>query len=356
MNIKTYTIMTKRLSGMFLLLLMATLFPGNLCAQDLSGRAKAFLDALTPELREAASFSLEDEERFNWFFVPIVRKGPTFNDFNEAQKEAALALLRASLSQEGFEKTQEIMELEKVLKVIENDDHTLSNGHPWRDPLNYHFCIFGNPAPDSPWGWRFEGHHISLNYTSAGGVLVSSTPTFLGTNPGVVNIEMQKGKEVLKDESALGFDLVHSLNKEQLNLAKFSDKSPYEIITGTERRVSGVERKGIPYSQLNTSQQAILRDLLEVYIGRYVFEFSETFRKKIYDAGLENLYFAWAGVTDKSDGHYYRIHGPMLLIEFDNTQNNANHVHTVVRDLTNDFAEDLLKAHYAAAHQQKTNN
>lgn len=344
--------MIKGFSALLLLFLGSLLLPPGLQAQDLSDEANAFLETLDPELKKAASFPLEDEERFNWFFVPIVRKGPTFNHFNESQKEAALTLLRASLSQEGYEKTREIMELEKVLKVIENDDHTLSDGNPWRDPLNYHFCIFGEPSPDSPWGWRFEGHHISLNYTSSGGVLVSSTPTFLGTNPGVVQIEMQKGKEVLKEESALGFQLVQSLSPEQLKVARFSDKSPYEIITGTERRVTGVERQGIPYTELDASQQAVLRDLLEVYIGRYVFEFSETFRKKIYDAGLENLYFAWAGVTDRSDGHYYRIHGPMLLIEFDNTQNNANHVHTVVRDLTNDFAEDLLKEHYATAHQK----
>jgi hypothetical protein len=323
-----------------------------LCApifgQDLSAKANTFLNSLSPELREAAFFTLADEERFNWFFVPIVRKGPTFNDFNNAQKEAALELLKASLSQQGYTKTREIMELEKVLRLIENDNHTLSDGNPWRDPLNYHFCIFGTPAKDDYWGWRFEGHHISLNFTSGGGGLVSATPTFLGTNPGVVKVELQRGKEVLKQESELGFTLVHSLSPEQLDRAKFSEKAPYEIVTGTERQVSGVEKKGIPYSALNADQKKIFMELLEVYIGNYVFEFSETFRKKIVDAGLENLSFAWAGVLDKSDGHYYRIHGPMLLIEFDNTQNNANHVHTVVRDLSNDFAEDLLREHYAS--------
>jgi hypothetical protein len=161
---------------------------------------------------------------------------------------------------------------------------------------------------------------------------------------------MQKGKEVLQKESELGFALVHSLSSAQLQKARYSERAPYEIITGTERQVSGLEKVGIPYKDLDNSQQEIFMDLLDVYIGNYVMEFSETFRNKIIDAGLENLSFAWAGVLDKSDGHYYRIHGPMLLIEFDNTQNNANHVHTVVRDLTNDFAEDLLKAHYASDH------
>ncbi len=331
----------------FLLLFSALLLCNSLFSQDLSAKANAFLQSLSPELREKAIFPLEDEERYNWFFVPIVRKGPTFNDFNAAQSEAAVELLKASLSSQGYFKAREIMELEKVLKIIENDNHTLSDGNPWRDPLNYHFCIFGTPAKDRYWGWRFEGHHISLNFTSGDGGLVSATPTFLGSNPGVVKVELQHGKEVLKKESELGFALLHLLSPEQLKQARFSEKSPYEIFSGTERQVTGIEKKGIPYSDLNSDQKKIFMELLEVYIGNYIFEFSETFRKKIVDAGLENLSFGWAGVTDKSDGHYYSIHGPMLLIEFDNTQNNANHVHTVVRDLTNDFAEDLLREHYA---------
>lgn len=319
--------------------------------QDLSGFASEFLATLSTDLRAEAHFSVEDSERYNWYFTPVVRKGPTFHDFNEEQTEAALSLLRASLSQQGYQKTREIMELEKVLKVMENNNHTLSDGTAWRDPLNYHFCVFGDPGPNEFWGWRFEGHHISLNFSSAEGILVSCTPSFWGTNPGVVKIDLQKGKEVLKQESALAHQLIHSLSSDQQQLAIFSDKAPYEIITGTERQVGGVEKKGISYSALNKDQQQLFMELLEVYIGNYIFEFSTTFRQKIIDAGLDNLSFAWAGVLDRSAGHYYRIHGPMLLIEFDNTQNNANHVHTVVRDLTNDFAEDLLMNHYAEQHK-----
>ncbi len=343
MNFKKYTTVV---------LSMAALIGSmSLSAQDISEKANAFLKALSPELREKALYQVTDEERYNWYFIPVVRKGPTFNDFDEAQKEAAIGLLKASLSQQGYQKTREIMELEKVLKLMENDNHTLSDGNPWRDPLNYHFCIFGNPAPDGFWGWRFEGHHISLNFSSAEGTIVSSTPTFLGTNPGVVKIALQKGKEVLNRESSLGHALMHSLSPEQQKQAIFDDKAPYEIFTGTARKVSGIEQKGIPYTALTEDQKQLFKELLEVYIGNYVMEFSGTFRQKIIDAGLENLTFAWAGVLDKSDGHYYRIQGPMLLIEFDNTQNNANHVHTVVRDLTNDFAEDLLMEHYAAEHR-----
>jgi len=333
------------------LLLIILFVAPKLNGQNLANEANTFLNSLTPELQKRAHFPFGSEERYNWFFIPVIRKGPTFNDFNEEQKAAAIALLEASLSEQGYEKTQAIMELENVLKVIENDDHTYSDGHAWRDPLNYHFCIFGDPSSDGYWGWRFEGHHLSLNFTSDKGSIVSSTPFFMGTNPAEVRIDYQRGKEVLKMESELAFDLMHSFSPEQLKLARFSEKAPYEIITGTARKVSGVEQKGIPYSSLNDQQKKLFMQLLDVYIGRYVFEFSKTFRQKIIDAGLENLTFAWAGVTDKSDGHYYRIQGPMLLIEFDNTQNNANHIHTVVRDLTNDFAEDLLQEHYATEHQ-----
>jgi len=337
-----------KLPFLFFLLLLLSF---RASAQDLADKANAFLNSLSPELRERAHFPVTSEERYNWFFIPVKRKGPTFNDFNEEQKEAATALLKASLSEQGYEKTRAIMELEKVLKVMENDDHMLYEGQPWRDPLNYHFCVFGDPSSTGFWGWRFEGHHLSLNFTSDEGQIVASTPFFMGTNPAEVRIDYQKGKQVLKKESDLGFDLLHSFSPEQLKAALFSDKAPYEIITGTERQVSGVEQKGVSYKTFNPEQKKIFMELLETYIGEYVFDFSENFRRKIIDAGLDNLTFAWAGVTDKSDGHYYRIQGPMLLIEFDNTQNNANHIHTVVRDLTNDFAEDLLREHYAAEHQ-----
>lgn len=322
-----------------------------LTAQDLSEKANSFLNLLSEDLRMEAQFALEDSERFNMNYVPIPRKGPTFHDFDGPQKEAALALLASSLSQEGLKKTKEIMELEKVLRIIENDDNDkMPDGRPRRDPLNYHFCIFGDPSPTSPWGWRFEGHHVSLNFTSHDGNLVSGTPAFMGTNPGIIRTGEHRGKQVLQKESELGFALVNALDKNQLAVAKFADKAPPEIITANHRKVEGVEKKGIAYSDLSEDQKKIFMELLEVYIGNYIFEFSEVFKKKIEQAGLENLSFAWAGSMKEGVANYYRIHGPMLLIEFDNTQNNANHMHTVIRDLTNDYAEDILQKHYAEKH------
>ncbi len=325
---------------------------GKVAAQDISDKANAFLDILSEEVREKTLFSLDDEERYNMNYVPIPREGATFHDFNETQKQAALDLLKACLSNDGYEKTMEIRELEKVLRSIENDDNDkMPDGRPRRDPLNYHFCIFGTPSASEIWGWRFEGHHISLNFTSDEGKIVSATPTFFGTNPGIVKEGDSRGKQVLKKESMLGFALVNSLSADQLKVAKFSEDAPPEIISANHREVGQIETTGIAYPHLNDAQQKILRQLLQVYVGNYIFDFSENLMAKIEKAGIENLHFAWAGSLKEGTAHYYRIHGPMLLIEFDNTQNDANHMHTAVRDLTNDYAEDILKRHYEMEHK-----
>ena len=323
-------------------LIAAWLLFQSLGAQDLAQKAQDFLATLPPELKSKALFTLDDPERYNMNYVPMARRGPSFHDFNGKQRQAALELLRASLSEEGYRKTTQIMELEKVLAIMENN--------PSRDPLDYHFCIFGDPSSGQFWGWRFEGHHLSLNFTSTDHKIVSSTPSFMGSNPARVRIEEQKGREVLKLETQLGFTLVNSLNQDQLKIAKFSDKAPREIITGTKRKVDHIEPKGIQYTSLDEKQKKTFIRLLDVYIDNYQFGFSEALRTKIKKAGIENLYFAWAGGLKPGIGHYYRIQGPMLLIEYDNIQNNANHVHTVVRDLTNDFAEDILKVHYQKDH------
>ncbi len=333
------------------LLVISTFYMGDLQAQSLSEKANKFLETLNPDLKSQTQFALADEERFNMNFVPIVRKGPTFHDFNEDQKQAAIDLLKASLSVEGFRKSKGIIELEKVLFIVENNRNKMSDGSPMRDPLNYHFCIFGKPSPTDFWGWRFEGHHISLNFTSSNGVIISSTPSFFGSNPGIVKIEEQRGKEVLKAETDLGFKLVNSLSDDQLTTARFSETAPREIITGNKHKVDPIEPKGISYTALNENQKKTFMELLNVYIDNYELGFSKTLRDKIDKAGIENLYFAWAGGLKRGIGHYYRIQGPMLLIEYDNIQNNANHVHSVVRDLTNDFAEDILRAHYQKEHK-----
>lgn len=329
--------------------LLLVLFP--LSAQDIVATANTFIAALSPTLKEQALFPFDHNERFNMNFVPMVRTGPTFHEFNEQQKKAALELLRASLSSVGYAKATQIIELERVLRELEGDAK-LSDGRFRRDPLNYHFCVFGTPSAKDVWGWRFEGHHISLNFVSVDGRLSSSTPSFFGSNPAIVKSGPQKGKQVLKKEMDLAFELVNSFTPAQLKVARFADEAPHEILTGNDRKAKPLDPRGISYTEMSAAQRNTFEQLLKVYVDNYELGFSQTLMQKIMKAGIGNLSFAWAGGLEPGHGEYYRIQGPMLLIEYDNTQNNGNHVHTVVRDLTNDFAEDILREHYREHHNK----
>lgn len=323
-----------------------TIFPFLLDAQDLTEKANSFLNSLSPALKAKTQFTFEGNERFNWHYVPKTREGITFADFNEKQKTLAITLLRASLSEQGYQKTTEVIELEKVLRMLENR----SVDDKYRDPLNYHFTIFGKPTTDGIWGWRLEGHHLSLNFLSTEGKIVSSTPTFFGSNPGIVPSGKEKGKQVLKQETDLAFALIGSLSADQLRQAVISENAPGDIISGNKRKAELLKPRGIQITELRDDQRKLFLQLLTVYIKNYTTEFSKKLKDKIDTAGIDSLYFAWAGSLHPGAGHYYRIQSPVVLIEYDNTQNNANHVHTVVRDLTNDFGEDVLKEHYRKHH------
>lgn len=340
--------MKKQVWMIGLLLLVAI---GNINGQDLSVKAEAFLETLSEDLKSQVLFTIDDEERFNMNYVPISRKGPRFHDFDSMQREAALDLLKASLSEEGLRKTKEIRSLEKILRVIENDDQDLMpDGRPRRDPLNYHFSIFGNPGSGKPWGWRFEGHHLSLNFTAQDRELRSATPTFFGTNPAVIQITGHKDMEVLKRETQSSFALVNSLSPEQLGKALIAKVAPPEIRTTTQRAIGEFEQQGIFYNDLTADQQGQLLDLIRLYVDNYEKQFAEDYWGKIQKEGVENISFAWAGSLAPGVPNYWCIQGPVLLIEYDNTQTDANHVHTVIRDPTNDYGEDVLKKHLEEDH------
>lgn len=324
-------------------------YTGYAQVSPLADRATRFLSLLDDDQSKKARYEFADEERYNWHFVPRERNGISFNDLNESQRQAALSLLKASLSEQGYQKATNIMALENILREVENraaDD-------TYRDPLNYYITIFGEPGEEKIWGWRLEGHHISINFSSADGEIVSSTPTFWGSNPAIVRSGRYTGRQILKQETDLGFTLVNSLNTGQMKEAIFSNKAPAEIITGNQRTAELQEPSGLPFTKMTDQQKKLFLQLLNLYVKNYQLGFSKRLMDKIEEAGIHNLSFAWAGSLQPGAGHYYRIQGPMLLIEYDNTQNNANHVHTVVRDLTNDFAEDILKEHYEKEHGSK---
>ena len=320
-------------------------------AQDVVHKANKFLDLLSSEQKTGTLFPFDSEERYRFHFVPMIRKGITFNEMDPLQIEAGLSLLRACLSDLAYKKATDIVAMELILKTIENrkpDDK-------YRDPGNYHFSIFGIPSDKSIWGWRFEGHHISFNFSFDKKMLFSGTPGFMGSNPAVVLSGPQKGKEILKDETAAGFQVLNSLDPQQLSNAIIDTIAYKDILTFNKRSAEIHSQLGIKYSDLNKSQQALLMKLIKVYVNRYTRLFSESMLKDIHHAGLDNILFAWAGSTlhQLGEPHYYRVQGPTFIIEYDNTQNNANHIHSVIRDLKNDFGGDLLLNHYRKEHDHK---
>ena len=312
---------------------------------------QTFLAGLTPEQRQQATFPFADDERFNWNYVPIERQGVPLKQMNEAQRQLAMGILRTALSEQGYDKAKAIMELEVVLKALEN----LPPENERRDPEKYYFTVFGEPSAQEPWGWRVEGHHLSLNFSSLTGAVVAQTPAFMGSNPAIVPEGPQKGKQILKEEAALGFALVNSFTPEQLQKVIISEVAPNEIVTSNKRKALLDRPEGILYGEMNPEQKRLLNQLIDVYLHKYKKELAQSLRTKVERAGMDQMRFAWAGSREEAitgKAHYYRIHNPVLLIEYDNSQNDANHVHTVVRDISNDFGEDALREHYEK-HQHK---
>ncbi|HKC88092.1 MAG TPA: DUF3500 domain-containing protein, partial [Blastocatellia bacterium] len=215
-----------------------------------------------------------------------------------------------------------------------------------RDPELYYFSIFGTPSAKSPWGWRVEGHHISLNFTVVKGETVSNTPLFFGANPAEVREGARKGLRALAAEEDKGRELIQALDEKQRAVAVFDKTAPGDIITMNNRKADPLKPEGVAAGQLNKQQKALLEKLLDEYLSRMPQDIADERSKKIRDAGFDKIYFAWAGGMNKGDPHYYRIQGPTFLVEYDDTQNNANHIHSVWRDFNGDFGDDLLREHY----------
>jgi hypothetical protein len=322
----------------------------QLSRKDLAGMAAAadeFLKTLSPEQKDKIQFGFNSDERYNWHYIPKSRKGLPLKELSDPQKKVAMALLQTALSDTGFKKTTSIIRLEEILRDVEGR----SQDDDYRDPGKYYFSMFGNPATDSIWGWRLEGHHISFNFSAKDNSLISGTPGFLGTNPAIVLSGPEKGWYILKNETEIGLELLQNLDASQLKKAIISNNAPSEIITEAKRKAMIEKPEGILYNELNKEQQKLFMQLLSIYIHRYTNLFAASMMKEIETAGLNNLRFAWAGTQQTGVGnpHYYRIQGPTIIIEYDNTQNNANHIHTVIRDLKNDFGDELLQ-HYKKEH------
>lgn len=317
-------------------------------ANEMAAAANNLIASFTPEQKTAGVFALDNDHRLDWHFVPKERKGIPLKSMTPQQRHLTTALLATSLSAKGLIKASSIMSLEEVLKRIE-----ASNPRLTRDPELYFVSIFGDPGPGKTWGWRFEGHHLSLSFTVADGLHISSTPSMMGSNPDIVPDGPHKGFQILSDEENVARELAKSLSKEQRSKAVINEKAPSDLLSGNRRKISPLEPTGISWSDLNSDQQQQLWTLVKTYVERARGEIADVDLKKITAAGQDKIHFAWAGGLERGQGHYYRIQGPTFLLEYDNTQNNANHIHSVYRDFNEDFGEDLLQKHYDQEHKKQ---
>ena len=318
-------------------------------AGGLARAVRAWLDGLDAGQRAKATIPFASPERFAWDYRPGDRGGLALADMLPAQRAAAMAVVEAAMSVRGGDEVAAVIALEPILGALER----VGGRAGWirRDPDRYWFAVFGDPESGAPWSWRIGGHHVAIHLTVADDRIVGSTPSFLGANPAVVPSGPTAGARALVGEEALARALVGSLSSEQRAVSIVDPVAPPDIHSGNGARADLTTiPNGIRHGDLARDQQEGLERLIRHYLGRARDEVAAADWERIEAAGLAAITFAWAGPLEPGRGHYYAVRGPGFLVEYDNTQNGANHIHAVWRDLANDWGEDLLAAHYARGH------
>lgn len=308
--------------------------------------AEAFINSLTPEQKSRIMLDLEDQRREDWHFFPwsmFEREGIGVFDLSENQKTLLNEHLRSHLSESGFARVKNTMSLEKVLQEMDGDPS-------FRDPQKYYIAFYGDPAKDKVWAWAFEGHHISLNFTIVDSK-VSYTPKFFGANPAEIREGSRKGHRSFKMEEDLALELINSLDPKAREVAIFADETFGDVVSFVQTKVDPMKPVGIKCTEMGMAQQKILWKLVNAYLSDLPAVLANKRLKQIMDEEESDVYFGWAGADHLEAPHYYRIQGKTFLIEFDNTQNDANHIHTVWRDFDGDFGRDLIREHYAVDHR-----
>jgi hypothetical protein len=308
----------------------------------MSGAADKFLASLNGDQKGKAVVEFDDKERFNWHFTPYQdsakkpkHRGLPLEEMNKEQKDAALGLLRAGTSGTGYEKATTIMSLESILADLEK------GGGPTRNPGNYFFTVFGTPSKTAAWGWRVEGHHLSLNFTLDKGKVISATPFFFGANPAVWIGGPKKGQEVLPEAEDYVKDLFKSLDDDQKKVALQKEPFP-EIEEAAKTPTKVAEPKGLSAAKMNEKQRDLLQKVLNGYADRMPPDVAKVEMERVKDAGLDKVHFAYQGGLAQGEAHSYRVQGPTFVIEFlnvqaDSAKNAANHIHSAWRSLKNDF-------------------
>jgi hypothetical protein len=293
--------------------------------------ASRFLASLDRDQATRAAFAFDAPERLDWHFIPRPRKGLPVKDMTSAQRALAFGLLQSGLAGTGYLKATTIMSLEQVLKELEQGKGTV------RDPELYFVSIFGRPSDRGRWGWRVEGHHLSLNFTLEDGAIVAATPAFFGANPAEVRQGPREGLRTLADVEDRALRLIQALDDRQTKQAVLDDKAPKDIRAANTPQPPTEDAEGIAFADLNDEQREMLRALVESYAANMPMEVARAWLDEIKQAGTDTVRFAWFGPADRLQPHAYRVQGPTFLIEFNNTQNGANHIHSVWRNMLGDF-------------------
>lgn len=304
--------------------------------QNMLKAVTEFQKTLTPDQWKQASFKFDDAERLNWHFIPRERKGLPLRDLEGAALKAAHTTIRSGLSEAGYDQALNVMSLEEVLYLLEGGEREYRRER--RDPKKYYLSVFGEPGNTGSWGWRVEGHHLSLNFTLKDGKLIGSTPEFFGANPGLVDAGPKRSIRVLGKEEDIAREILKLCDAEQQKLAWISKDAPDEVPGPNEVQAKVGPAVGLAVSQMSDKQKALLQDLLTEYLQNVPADVSEGRRQAINKAGMDKIKFAWWGDSERNMRHHYRVQGPTFVIEYNNTQNDANHVHSMWRNLEGDFA------------------
>ncbi len=307
---------------------------------EIAAACNNWLNSLTSEQKAKGIYDFRDGERIFWYYPPLNRHGLALRDMDSNQRELALAMIDCSLAPDTAEKAKLIIEHELVLGPIEKSEGAVSFD---RDPELYYWTVFGEPGGDGPWGWRTEGHHVSLHINCWEDKIISVTPFFLGANPAEVFDGPKRGLRILDRREDLAIELVNSFDEAQKAKAVIHDTAPWDIPTYNSSKAAVHNNEGLSAAEMTGSQQETLMSLIAEYINGMRPEYAEAKMAQMREKGLDNFWVVWAGGLDRSRDHYYRIHGGEFIVEFDNQQNKANHIHSVWREVENDFGEDVMR-------------
>ena len=310
--------------------------------------AASWLDSLSSEQKDKATYEYMDGERVFWYYPPLNRHGLALRDMDDTQRKLAYAVMESGLTERAYKQAAQIIDLETTLGKVEKDAGIISFR---RDPELYYFTVFGDPRDsENPWAWRVEGHHVSLHYSIWGDKVISTTPFFFGSNPAEVLNGPDKGKRILGDREDIALELVNGLSSEQQRRAVIYPEAPYDILTYNSSRAVFPQEEGLPGSQMNGSQREMMMSIISEYVSTIRDDVAQDKMSAVRERGLDDFYFAWGGGMEHFTKHYYRIHGGNFVVEYDNRQNDANHIHSVLRDEENDFANDVLREHLLLYH------